>query len=155
MEEQLKQEAITKIEMLKKQLVELECENKHLRDRLVELVTVESLDANRKMQAAFERRELALGRNKPEYERQNGIMPTSARRLSFSEVMGCSGAYDEISLVVLETKVLVSSALEFVLSRSWSWSWSRTLRSWSWSRTPRSWSWSRTPRSCQDQDQAC
>src|SRR5271163_2453194 len=96
MEEQLKQEVIAKIEMLKKQLVELQCENKHLRDRLVELVTVENLDANRKMQAAFKRREFALERNKREYERQNGIMPTLARRLSFSELMGCSGGYDEI-----------------------------------------------------------
>jgi len=96
MEEQLKQEAIAKIEMLKKQLVELECQNKHLRDRLVELVTVESFGAKRKMQAAFERRELALERNKREYERQNAIMPTHLKRLSFSEVLGCSGGYDEI-----------------------------------------------------------
>ena len=95
MEEQLKQEAIAKIEMLKKQLVELECQNKHLRDRLVELVTVESFGAKRKMQAAFERRELALERNKREYERQSAIMPTHLKRLSFSEVLGCSGGYDE------------------------------------------------------------
>ena len=96
MEEQLKQEVIAKIEMLKKQLVELECENKHLRDRLVELVTIESLDANRTMQAAFERREFALERNKREYERQNAMMPTQPRCLSFNEVLGCSGGYDEI-----------------------------------------------------------
>ena len=96
MEEQLKQEAIAKIEMLKKQLVELECENKNLRDRLVELVTVESLNANRKMQAAFERREFALERNKREFERQNAMMLTQPRRLSCNEVLGCSGGYDEI-----------------------------------------------------------
>ena len=57
---------------------------------------MESLGAKRKMQAAFERRELALERNKREYERQNAIMPTHLKRLSFSEVLGCSGGYDEI-----------------------------------------------------------
>ena len=37
-------------------------------------------------------------------------------------------------------RVLVSSALELIFSRSWSWS--CQSRSWSWSWEPRSWSWS-------------
>ncbi len=48
------------------------------------------------MDAAFERRELALANAKQAYERQNGIKPTCARRISFTEVAGCSSGYDEI-----------------------------------------------------------
>jgi hypothetical protein len=88
--------ATDKIVHLESKVARLEIENKSLKQRIEEMVTVEQLDAQRKMNSICERRELSLLNAKRKYERQNGVVPTCARRLSFSEVIGCSGGYDEI-----------------------------------------------------------
>ena len=88
--------ATDKIMMLESRIAKLECENRNLRTKIKEMETIERLDAKRKMDAVLERRELALANAKRVYERQNGVTPTALRRLSFSEVQGCSGRYNEI-----------------------------------------------------------
>ncbi len=95
MEHQLMR-ATDKILKLESQVANLQIENTNLKLKIEEMVTVEKLDAKRKMDAAFERRELALANAKQAYERQNGIKPTCARKISFTEVAGCSSGYDEI-----------------------------------------------------------
>ena len=85
-----------KIVQLESRVAKLESENKSLKLRIEEMVTVEQLDAKRKMNSICERRELSLLNAKHKNERQNGVQSTCARRLSFSEVIGCSGGYDEI-----------------------------------------------------------
>ena len=88
--------ATDKIVRLESQIAKLESENAKLKLKLEEMELIERLDAKRKMASAFERRELSLANAKRKYERQNGVMPTAARRLSFSQVVGCSSGYDEI-----------------------------------------------------------
>ena len=74
----------------------LEGENQSLKLRIEEVVIVEQLDTKRKMNYICKRRDLYFLNAKRKYERQNGVQPTCARRPSFSEVIGCSGGYDEI-----------------------------------------------------------
>ena len=61
------------IEMLKKQVLALEVENKALHDKLCRLATAENVV----QQTLFERRQAALATVKRQYERQNGNMPTA------------------------------------------------------------------------------
>ena len=91
--------ATDKIVKLESQVAKLENENRSLKLKIEAMVTIEKLDAKRKINSTFERRELSLLNAKRACDRQNGITPTCVRRLSFNEVnevLGCSSGYDEI-----------------------------------------------------------
>ena len=64
-----------RVKILESELIELGLENKMLRDMIRQLKLDGEISNQQLMDSLHRRRELALARNRRQYERQNGIIP--------------------------------------------------------------------------------